>query len=294
MPTRKKYRSRSRHHKDFTNIRLILGVAFIVLLISTIAYSTSKKNTEAERLSALAGNLSDQELAVVVTDDLNDGQLLHYPGFDVMFSRTHHQPYYVSWVLTPEHVRNTEVKRSNNFRPDTEVEGTAQLSDYKNSGYDRGHMAPSADFRYDREAQDATFFLTNMSPQHPSLNTGAWNNLEEQCRSWALRDSTLIIVTGPILTDYLTETIGQTGVTVPDRYFKVVLAPYANPPRAIGFIMPNSKVAGGVQASAVTVDQVEAITGFDFYSSLPDELENVIEASAKYSDWQYSKNKKKK
>lgn len=294
MPTKKRYRSRSRRHKDLTNIRLILAIAIIVLLVSTIAYSTCTKQAENERLSALAGGLSDQELAIVVTDTLEDGRMIHYPGFDVMFSYAHHQPYYVSWVLTPEHVRNVKVKRTDKFRPDPEVEGSAQLSDYKNSGYDRGHMAPSADFRYDYDAQEATFFLTNMSPQHKSLNEGAWKNLEEQCRNWALRDSTLIIVTGPILTDYLTETIGSTPVTVPDRYFKVVLAPYANPPRAIGFIMPNSKVAGGVQSSVVTVDQVEEITGFDFFSSLPDELENEIEAQAKYSDWQYSKSKKNK
>lgn len=289
-----KRRYTRRRRKDNTNLKIVLAIAIIVLLVSTIAYCTCTKNAHDEHQRQLAGETTEQELAQVVTPELEDARMLHYPGFDVMFSRIHHQPYYVSWVLTPEHVRNTEVKRTNNFRPDNEVEGSAQLADYKNSGYDRGHMAPSADFRYDSKAQDATFFLTNMSPQHPSLNTGAWNNLEEQCRNWALRDSTLIIVTGPILTDYLTETIGQTGVTVPDRYFKVVLAPYANPPRAIGFIMPNSKVAGGVQASAVTVDQVEAITGFDFFSSLPDELENDIEASAKYSLWQSSKRNKRK
>ena len=147
-------------------------------------------------------------------------------------------------------------------------------------------MAPSADFRYSKEAQDATFFLTNICPQAKALNERAWAKLEEQCRTWATRDSTLVIISGPILSDKLTTTIGESKVTVPNRFFKVILAPYANPPRAIGFVMPNGYVEGGVQASVMTVDQVEDITGYDFFSSLPDEIEAAVESEARYHVWQ--------
>jgi endonuclease G len=131
----------------------------------------------------------------------------------------------------------------------------------------------------------ACFYLTNMSPQAAALNSGAWKKLEDKCRDWAVRDSAIIIVCGPVLTDRITKTIGDTKVSVPTRYFKVILAPYANPPRAIGFIMNNGKVEGGMQQAAVSVDEVERITGFDFFSELPDDIENEVEAQCNFTLW---------
>lgn len=292
MTVRHSSRPKGKSAFDPQTARNIFWLVILIVVFSSVAYSTCTKNRDDERLSQLAGNVGERELAVVVDSSApDDAVMLHYPGFDVYFSNTHRQPYYSAWILTPEHAVANVAKRSNNFRPDPDVARSATLADYRRSGYDRGHMAPSADFKYSQEAQDATFFLTNMSPQDNSLNTGAWANLEEQCRKWAKRDSTLIIIAGPILTDYLTESIGDSKVTVPQRYFKVVLAPYAQPPRAIGFIMPNHYVQGGVQATVTTVDQVEEITGYDFFSALPDEVENVLEADANYSLWQYNKKK---
>ena len=112
------------------------------------------------------------------------------------------------------------------------------------------------------------FLLTNMSPQKGELNSGAWKSLVEMCREWGVRDSAIIIICGPVLTDRLTRSIGS-GIPVPERYFKVILAPYADPVRGIGFIMPNARVKGGMQAAAVSIDEVEAVTGFDFFAAQP-------------------------
>lgn len=287
------YRRKKKNTFD-SNLVFYAAIAFFAIYLCSVAYSSCSKNENEKRLTESAYGVELTSLTHVVTPELKDARHLSYPGFDILFSNMHKQPYYVTWILTPEYAAANNVARSDKFRPDPDVPNSAQLSDYKRSGYDRGHMAPAGDFKWSQEAQDATFFLTNMSPQANSLNSGAWANLEDQCRSWALRDSTLVIVTGPILSDYLTKTIGESKVTVPSRYFKVVYAPYANPPRAIGFVMPNQYVEGGVQATAMSVDEVEEITGFDFFSSLPDELENTIESEAKYSQWQFSKKKKKK
>lgn len=265
----------------------IIIIILIAVCIGSIAYCTAKARKDNGSLSGF----DSSELTVVVTPELTDAQLLHYPGFDVMYSNMHRQPYYVAWALTPEHAGATDVERSNNFRPDENVQNPAELSDYRRSGFDRGHMAPAGDFKYDIVAQEATFLLSNISPQHHDLNTRAWKNVEEQCRKWALRDSTIYIISGPVLNDYLTETIGKNKVTVPARFFKVVLAPYANPPRAIGFLMPNRKVDGGVQSTVMSVDQIEQITGYDFFSALPDEIENEIEAAAAYHVWQTKQRK---
>ncbi|MCH5219715.1 MAG: DNA/RNA non-specific endonuclease [Muribaculaceae bacterium] len=283
-------RRHNKKHVDSASVKSTLALIMVAALLISVAYSTCAKSDSEDYPLPYDEELT--ELTHVISPNIEDGEMLHYPGFDVYFSNIHRQPYYVSWVLTPEHASSKEFKRSNNFRPDPDVVNSPLLSDYRNSGFDRGHMAPSADFHYSEEAQEATFFLTNMSPQRNALNSGAWANLEEQCRNWAIRDSTLVIITGPILSDYLTQSIGESHITVPDRYFKVVYAPYANPPRAIAFIMPNYSVPGGVQQSVVTVDDVESITGFDFFSSLPDELENSIESESRYSRWQFSKKQK--
>ena len=101
-----------------------------------------------------------------------------------------------------------------------------------------------------------------------------------------MADSAVVIVCGPIFSPGEgVERIGKTGVAVPRRFFKVVLSPYTDPPKAIGFIMPNGYVKGGMQTHAVSVDSVEAVTGHDFFSALPDEVENRIEAECDFSRW---------
>lgn len=269
------------------NLRLILIAIFVVLIVvGFMADHCSHASTPAN--SRQSAQTADSALLVVHGNETEETVSLYYPGFNVEFNNRHRQPAYAAWILTPEHARGT-LKRADNFRPDPDVPLSATLGDYRNSGYDRGHMAPAGDMKYDAEAQSASFFLTNMSPQDHALNNGAWKKLEEKCRQWAMRDSSLVIICGPVLTDHLTRHIGASRITVPDRYFKVILAPYADPPRAIGFVMPNSYVQGGMQQCVVSVDEVERFTGYDFFSALPDSLENQIEQQSKFSVWTYSR-----
>lgn len=225
------------------------------------------------------------ELMKVVVPSEVSNEEISYTGFSMGFNADRHVPNYVSWELLASET-DGPIPRGKNFMTDTSVEGCATTDDYRGSGFDRGHMCPAGDMKWDRRAMDACFMLTNICPQEGSLNSGSWKKLEEKCRKWAMRDSSLIIVCGPVLTDRITRTIGSSNVAVPDRFYKVVLAPYANPPRAIGFIMPNGHVPGGMQAAACTVDQVEAITGLDFFSALPDDLENQIESQASFPLWE--------
>ncbi len=224
-------------------------------------------------------------MAVSIPDDLKS-VFKKYEGFDVSFNPDHKVPNYVSWELTADEARATDASRNDAaFNPDVTVDSSPTLDDYRNSGFDRGHMCPAGDMKWDVQAMRDCFLLTNMCPQAHSLNSGAWKSLEESCRNWAVRDSAIIIVCGPILTDKITRTIGNGKVTVPERFFKVILAPYADPPRAIGFIMPNSTVRGGFQNTATTVDEIEAITGYDFFAALPDEIENRVESTADARTW---------
>lgn len=283
--------TRRRRKPQNDNLRYILVAAFIGLIVIGLMAdhcSTKSRQENAPMTGKTEHDGLDSALLAVQGVDNTDITPLSYPGFNVAFSNSHHQPAYAAWILTGEQTNGTH-KRANNFRPDPAVANSPQLDDYRNSGFDKGHMAPSGDMKHDFDAQSASFFLTNMSPQKHELNNGAWKKLEEKCRQWAVRDSALVIVCGPVLTDHLTRHIGASHITVPDRYFKVVLAPYANPPRAIGFIMPNGYVPGGMQQCAMSVDDVERITGYDFFAALPDSIENIIEQQSKLSTWTYNR-----
>lgn len=282
MTRRRQYRK-----KSSVNIGTIIAVVALIVLAGLIAKAACNRMSRSAHESIHGATLDS--LTMVIVPDGHNGRTLDYVDFIVDFNPEHHQPNFASWILTRDMVENSTAPRRDNFRPDPDVPESSTLADYKRSGYDRGHIVPAGDMKHDPDAMDRTFFLTNISPQLNQLNAGPWKTLEDNCRNWAVRDSVLVIVAGPILTDRLNKKIGTTGVTVPQRYFKVILAPNADPPRGIGFVMNNGANPGGVQATALTIRQVEELTGYDFFSSLPDDLENKIETEARYSVWQYTR-----
>ena len=224
------------------------------------------------------------DLETVATNPDIQEEIIRYKGMTVSFNRNLHIPNWVAWELTADETSGT-TGRSSKFNHDADVAGCAWPSDYTGSGYDRGHMAPAGDMKWDPEAMAQTFLMTNIAPQAHSLNSGSWKSLEEKCRKWATIDSAIVIVCGPVLRNPIIEYIGDTQVAVPAEYFKVILAPYSDPPRGIGFIMPNGKVPGGMQQCSMTIDQVEEITGHDFFPALPDSIENIIEAQNQFHLW---------
>ena len=263
-------------------LTVVVGVA---VLLFVAWHLSAREQTDRRVIDSEAAALME----VLVPDDVRQ-QMVDYPGFTVSYNSDDHQPNYVAWELTADETGG-EIKRDVKFDVDRNVRGTAELADYKNSGYDRGHMIPAADVKWDLDAMKASHLLTNICPQDHKLNAGAWATLEGNCREWARRDSAIVIICGPVLSDYMPRSIGAEGrkIPVPERFFKVVLAPYANPPRGIGFIMANSAVEGGVQAAAVSIDEVEAVTGFDFFPALPDEIEDEVEKQCAYHQWQRKK-----
>lgn len=209
-----------------------------------------------------------------------------YEGFTTNFNPQRHTPNYVAWTL----LRNETVgssERSNKFWTDTEVDGCADTRDYTRSGYDRGHLCPAGEQKWSPVAMHNSFVMTNICPQKHELNSGAWKTLEDKERLWADRDSLLVIVAGPIYNSDNPQLIGDTGVAVPDAFFKVLLAPYASPIRAIGFVFPNMKSPGNMENYATSIDDVEKITGFDFFSSLPDDIEYEVESAASFKEWNH-------
>jgi endonuclease G, mitochondrial len=216
-----------------------------------------------------------------------DQQIINRQGYAFSYSEEHEQAMWVSYELTKEEVSNKVAKRKDNFRVDPLVrDGSASLSDYRGSGYDRGHLAPAADMAWSTKAMSESFYLTNMSPQVPGLNRGMWKDLEELCRSWAVKEGKVFIITGPIIREGY-KTIGSNKVSVPQWYYKVIVDLNEDDSKAIAFIIPNRKPQKKIQEFAVSIDKLEAITGLDFLDKIDDDLEKKLESQINLEKWTF-------
>lgn len=218
----------------------------------------------------------------------NDCQYLRRKAYRAMFNKHYRVPEWVAYELTLAETLGNR-PRLNDFFEDSDLGSRgSRLSDYRGSGYDRGHMAPSADMNWDDETLHEAYLLSNMCPQIHGLNAGTWNDLEQQIRRWTERDSALYVVCGPVLpreriSDY--NSIGNGHVFVPEYFYKVVLSVFGKQARAIGFVMPNRAIYDDFMNYAVSVDSVQRMTGLDFWPILPDEIETRVESSFESRDW---------
>lgn len=261
------------------------AVVMVVIIYFVVRFITA---TNASESAAQAAAINRGQLMQVVLPDNLKSVRCDYRGFTSHFNPDLHIPNVVIYELTVDEADGT-LPRYKNFITDDRVEGCATPDDYSYSGYDRGHMAPAGDMKWDKDAMRESFYMTNICPQAKSLNTGAWNKLESRVREWAKRDSALIVASGPILGDSM-PTIGDSKVAVPPRFFKILLASHAVPPRAIAFIYDNARATGSLEQHAVSVDVVEEATGIDFFSALPDEVEDAVEAQCDFRQWEQRKN----
>ena len=229
-------------------------------------------------------NLFSQEFDYLPFSTTN--QIIKHTFYTLSYSEKNEQAEWVAYELTKSKVYG-QVSRTDNFREDPLVKtGSATLSDYKGSGYDRGHLAPAGDMKSSRTSMSESFYMSNMSPQIPSFNRGIWKKLEGQVRTWAVENEHIYIVTGGILSSKL-GSIGN-GVTIPKYYYKVILD-YNEPEiKAIALILPNEKGTKQLDEYVVTIDRVENLTGIDFFPALPDDLENKLEADSDPSKWSFS------
>ncbi len=211
--------------------------------------------------------------------------ILKRKGYTASYNPITNLPNWVAWHLTAAHADGDTKRKGNTFHEDTDVpEPRANTYDYVRSGYDRGHMCPAGDNKWNALAMEQTFLMTNICPQDHVLNIGDWNNLEAQCRQWAKQYGDIYIVCGPILYTGKHKTIGKNKVVVPEAFFKVILR-MGKSPQAIGFIYRNNDKRHPWGDYVNSVDEVERITGYDFFPTLPDSVERRVEKKYDAEAW---------
>ena len=213
-------------------------------------------------------------------------QILYRKGYTTSYNSKSKTPNWVAWHLTERHTRGTARRNMQVFTEDSDVIGQrATNNDYYNSRYDRGHMCPAGDNKWDEEAMRQTFLFTNICPQNHGLNKYEWNDLEILCREWAQQYGAIDIVCGPIFSEKgQQKTIGKNQVWVPDAFFKVILCRQGKE-KAIGFIYRNEGKKQLMEDAVRTVDEIEKLTQMDFFPELDDATEVRVEAQANLSDW---------
>ncbi len=212
-----------------------------------------------------------------------DEEIILHKYYTLSYSEPHEVSRWVAYTLDQSQLKNC-VTRTNSFRPDPLVRtGSAELADYKGSGFDRGHLLPAGDMKWDKEAMKETFYLSNMTPQPPSFNRGRWGSLEELVRAWTAKYKKLWIVTGPILKDNL-PVIGINQVAVPNQYYKAILRQEGKTYKGIGILMGTDITSKDLKKYAITINKIEDLTQVNFFPFLTDES---AEETMKISDWDF-------
>lgn len=251
---------------------------------------------EVEQLK-LQKNLNDV-LQWGLPETTSNEEVITHSAIALVYDENHEQAKWVAHLI-PIDVEKGSEGRSNDFRPDPKIKtGSAVEKDYflktpkegggytyDGFGFDRGHLAPSADFRYSKQALSESFYYSNMSPQTADLNRGRWADLEDALRAYVIRNKAPIyVVTGGVLhPDLKRIERGVNKVSIPTEYYKVALD--LENQRAIAFVMPNKKCEYPVMHYACTIDSVEKITGINFFHALDDEMEERLESKIDRKKW---------
>lgn len=294
--------------KKKQNTTKYAGSAFAVILAALLSYfpiskqlnkqetvnETQKQEVVISQDQQQNNNISLEEAVVSVQNleipaKLKDRseKILKRSNYTISYNRNWNQPNWVAWELNKNETKGRN-NRNEEFTADPDLAEAYQVEsyDYSGSGYDRGHMCPAGDNHFDAKAMNESFYMSNICPQNHELNAGKWNDLEIACRKWANRYQQLFIVCGPIIDKRNGKRIGKEHeIIVPEKFFKVILITSTKPARAIGYIFENN---GSDRPYKVhSIDEVEKITGMDFFPNLPDKIEDLVESRYEASDWRW-------
>ncbi|MEP0212385.1 MAG: DNA/RNA non-specific endonuclease [Cellulophaga sp.] len=220
---------------------------------------------------------------------------LSKPDFALSYNNSNGTPNWVSWHLSTAWTGTAT--RCNCFKSDQDLPSSffkATSSDYTNSGFDRGHICPSADRNGDPDSNESTYYMTNIAPQAPDNNRKSWANFENYLRTLIQNGNEIHIIagvtgTGGIGSNGYFTTISNGEITVPDSFWKVALIlpngtndinRVTTSTRVIAINVPNNQyISTDWTQFLTTVDNIEQLTGYDILENIPDAIENVLEAT---------------
>lgn len=277
---------------------------FVFLCLLLCVFASCRQHRTPKKMSFLSSNhdrrvpllherkqnnqITKLTLGDIVNGAPTENLKLHYTGFVVSYNLSTFTPSWVAWELTSEEATGPISRKDYDFSPDPMLDARYQVEkqEYSNSGYDRGHMCPAGDMEWSPSAMNDCHYMTNICPQSPKLNQVYWERLESACRRWAGLYGSIYIICGPVYNSNKRYTIGTNhSIVVPDGYFKVVVTLIEGEEKGIGFYYVNDDIRQTMEDASLSINQVEELTGYDFFAELPDDVELQIESQNKLSSW---------
>lgn len=208
--------------------------------------------------------------------------LLDHGAFRIEYDLRHKLARLVTYDLRAEQLKMRTFKRKDRFVPDPILESkkieAISTRDYTRTGYDRGHLAPAADFSWSEKALASSFYMSNIAPQSPGLNRDAWRRLEEKVRRWACGEKWVTVITGPVLSD--TDPVLKNGLRIPQSFFKVIID-QTPPKKAVGFVYHQTDRGDLISKRQSPIPQIEALTKL----TLLDQSEGRDRLPARAEEW---------
>ena len=270
-------------------LKTILPLAVLAILLFAQKYLNSSDKTEEEASTLTSSPLSEpvQDLSLPVSSPSKTDILIEHEGFSLLYDTKTMCPRWVAWELTAEETRGRVSRQGIDFKEDTSVPKEYQVAswDYNGGQYGRGHMCPAGDMKWSKEAMQDCHYMTNICPQNAELNKVWWEHLERACRTWARQDGSVQIVCGPVFSENPRHFGKKHRMAVPKGFYKVVLSQKKGREKAIGFYYTNDDAIQPMEDAVRSVDDIERMTGIDFFSSLPDEQEDKLEAMNDLRVW---------
>ncbi len=227
-----------------------------------------KEESEKDASSFVSGqNSTDSGYNVTYLPTSTTNQIVKHKYYTLSYNEKFEQAEWVAYELKKEYLKNNDFKRPYFIEDPKVTTGSADWRNYKNSGYDKGHLCPAGDMEFNKDAYNDTFYTSNISPQKHDFNSGIWNRIEQKTRYWAGKYNDVYVVTGGILKDS-DKKIGTEKVSVPKYFYKIVLAKSGNVHKAIAFLVPNEDSDKSLYDFVVPIETLEKMTGIDFFPNL--------------------------
>ena len=247
--------------------------------------NSEEPGDEADEYDPVPSNFR-YPLSYVILPEGTPEQLKEYTGFTLNFNKDNHTANYVAWELLSSETTGSANRNNYDYWVDKSLEGCLDKDfAYSTYGYERGHMCPAADQKWSEAAMYDSMVMANMCPQLRSLNSGLWGSLENTERSWAKKYGAIWIIAGPLYADSDDLYIGRAKARVASSYFKAFLYLDEKNTKAIAFVFQNGSNPGNIKDYAMSIDDLEILTGYDFFSALPDSIENAVEATFDFASW---------
>lgn len=268
--------------RSVTKDRLIYTV--LLLLVMLLFWAIEKFFWPNN--AVVTTDVETSEIPSYILPSSTTNAVVFHTYYGLSYNESEEQAEWVVYELKRSHITSDDRKRPYFIEDPKVASKSADWRNYKNSGYDRGHLCPAGDRRFSESAYKETFYTSNISPMKRDFNAGVWNRLEMRVRQWARKYDSIYVITGGVLKEGL-PSIGHESVTVPDAFYKIIVRGAPGSLETITFLIPHRETDQSLTDFQVSIDQLEAETGIDFFRELDDKEEDLLEKQVKQSRWRY-------